>query len=74
MQVEVHLFANLQLGRFARSHLELAPGATVDTLLEKLVIQRHEVEGVYINTKQATFQHQLKDNDRVTLLPFIGGG
>jgi molybdopterin converting factor small subunit len=43
-------------------------------LLDKLIIDRDQVESVYVNGKEATFDQRLNAGDRITFLPFIGGG
>jgi molybdopterin converting factor small subunit len=74
MDVEVTLFPPLRENRFSKSTLTLAESATVQSLLDKLVIDRDQVESIYVNGKEATFDQHLNTGDRITFLPFIGGG
>jgi sulfur carrier protein ThiS len=74
MDVEVTLHTPLRINRFTRAVVPLPPTATIDTLLEQLSIEQYEVASVYVNGQQSTFSHALGDGDRVSLLPFIGGG
>jgi sulfur carrier protein ThiS len=74
MEVEVTLYSPLQDNRFSKAMVNLAEPASIDTLLQHLTIEQHEVGSVYVNGKGSTFNHPLVTGDRVTLLPMIGGG
>jgi len=74
IEVEVSLFAPLREGRFSRSSLSLEPGTTVQGLVQHLAIREQEVESIYINGSEATFNQELRSGDRVSLLSLIGGG
>jgi len=74
MDVDVTLYPPLQIKRFSKGTVSLADPATIDTLLEHLVIKQYEIGSVYINGKSSTFNHAIKSGDRVVLLPLIGGG
>jgi sulfur carrier protein ThiS len=74
MEVEVTLYSPLQDNRFSKAMVNLAEPASIDTLLQHLTIEQHEVGSVYVNGKGSTFNHPLVTGDRVTLLPLIGGG
>ena len=74
MEVEVTLYSPLQDNRFSKATVNLAEPASIDTLLQHLTIEQHEVGSVYVNGKTSTFSHPLVTGDRVTLLPMIGGG
>jgi sulfur carrier protein ThiS len=54
--------------------IQLAPGDTVKDLLSKIGVEESNVGILMVSGKQATFDQQLKDNDRVTIIPPIGGG
>lgn len=54
--------------------MSLKAPATIDTLLEHLVINQHEIGSVYVNGEYGIFSQPLAHGDRVTLLPLIGGG
>ena len=74
MDVDVTLFPPLRENRFSTSAVTLAESATVQNLLDKLMIDRDQVESIYVNGKEASFAQHLKAGDRVTFLPLIGGG
>ena len=74
MDVDVTLYPPLQNNRFSKGTVSLADPATIDTLLEHLVIKQYEIGSVYINGKNSTFNHTIESGDRVVLLPLIGGG
>ena len=74
MEVEVTLFPPLRENRFSNSAVTVVESATVQNLLDQLVIDRDQVESIYVNGKEATFDQRLKAGDRITFLPFIGGG
>jgi sulfur carrier protein ThiS len=74
MEVEVILYSPLQDNRFSKATVNLVEPASVDTLLQHLTIEQHEVGSVYVNGNGSTFSHPLVTGDRVTLLPLIGGG
>jgi len=74
MDVDVTLYPPLQNNRFNKATVTLAEPATIDTLLEHLVIKQYEVGSVYINGENSTFNHTIESGDRVVLLPLIGGG
>jgi len=74
MDVDVTLYPPLQNNRFTRATVSLADPATIDTLLEHLVIKQYEIGSVYINGKNSTFNQTIESGDRVVLLPLIGGG
>ena len=74
MEVEVTLYSPLQNNRFSKATVNLAEPASINSLLQHLTIEQHEVGSVYVNGKGSIFTHPLVSGDRVTLLPLIGGG
>ena len=74
MEIEVTLYSPLQDNRFSKATVNLVEPALIDTLLQHLTIEQHEVGSVYVNGKGSTFSHPLVTGDRVTLLLMIGGG
>ncbi len=74
MDVDVTLFPPLREHRFSTSAVTLDQSATVQSLLDKLAIDREQVESIYVNGTEATFDQRLNPGDRITFLPFIGGG
>jgi sulfur-carrier protein len=74
MRVLVSLFASLRIDRFGEAEIELPEGATVKDLLDKLHIPLKDVGIVVVNARSGTFQQTLQADDRITLIPPIGGG
>lgn len=74
ISVTVKLFPPLRENRFSQETIEIDEPATVTSLLEHLGIELRKVEGIYINAKEAGFNHSLVDGDKVTFMPMIGGG
>jgi sulfur carrier protein ThiS len=52
----------------------LPEGAAVADLLDKLQIPLQDVGIVVVNARSGTFQQKLQADDRITLIPPIGGG
>lgn len=74
MRVLVNLYSGLRIDRFAEAEVELPEGAAVADLLDKLQIQLQDVGIVVVNARSGTFQQKLQADDRITLIPPIGGG
>lgn len=74
MEVDVNLFATLQKGRFAHRRLTLPENATVADLMEILSIPPDDLGILVVNRRDATLNQPLKEGDRITLIPVIGGG
>jgi molybdopterin synthase sulfur carrier subunit len=74
MRVLVSLYSGLRIGRFAESEVELPEGALIADLLERLQIPLQDVGIVMVNARSGTFQQKLQADDRITLIPPIGGG
>ncbi len=75
MKVTVKHFAALKPDAGQRPmEVELAHGAAVADLLSKLGIEQDKIGVLIVSGKQAVFSQKLKENDRVTLIPHIGGG
>ena len=74
MRVLVSLYSGLRIDRFAEAEIELPEGAAVADLLDKLQIQLQDVGIVVVNARSGTFQQKLQADDRITLIPPIGGG
>jgi sulfur carrier protein ThiS len=74
MNVLVNLYSGLSVDRFAESTVDFSEGDTVADLLEKLKIPLHDVSIVVVNAHSGTFQQKLQADDRITLIPHIGGG
>ncbi len=52
----------------------LNDGATVRSLLDSLDISENSVGVLMVNSRSATFDQTLYNNDMVTIIPPIGGG
>jgi sulfur carrier protein ThiS len=74
MQVAVELFSYFRQGRFKQNVVELPRGATVADLLMQLQIDLSDVGIIVINGTPGTTGTLLQSEDRVTLIPIIGGG
>ncbi|MCX5838495.1 MAG: MoaD/ThiS family protein [Deltaproteobacteria bacterium] len=74
MRVLVNLYSSLRIDRFAEAEIELPEGAAVTDLLDKLHIPLKDVGIVVVNARSGTFQQKLQADDRITLIPPIGGG
>ncbi|MCX5837666.1 MAG: MoaD/ThiS family protein [Deltaproteobacteria bacterium] len=67
-------FASQCIARFDEAEIESAEGAAVTDLLDKLHIPLKDVGIVVVNARSGTFQQKLQTDDRITLIPPIGGG
>ncbi len=74
MRVLVSLYSGLRIDRFAEAEVELPEGAAVSDLLDKLQIPLQDVGVVVVNARSGTFQQKLQADDRITLIPPVGGG
>jgi len=74
MRVLVSLYSGLRSDRFAEAEVELSEGAAVADLLDKLQIPLQDVGIVVVNARSGTFQQKLQADDRITLIPPVGGG
>jgi molybdopterin synthase sulfur carrier subunit len=74
MRVLVSLYSGLRIDRFAEAEVELPEGAEVADLLDKLQIPLQDIGIVVVNARSGTFQQKLQADDRITLIPPVGGG
>lgn len=74
ISVTVKLFPPLRDNRFSQAMIKINEPATVASLMTRINIKEEHVEGIYINSREAGFDHALHDGDNVSFLPFIGGG
>ncbi len=74
MEVTVKPYSSLRKNDQSSFAVHLQPASTVTDLLTELNIAQHEVEMVAINGHLSQFNSQLKDQDRVVLIPFVSGG
>ena len=72
--IEVRLFAGLRQGRQKVYHMQSAEIRTVQDIMDKLNIQRKEVNILLINGFHQKPETEVKDEDIVSLFPAVGGG
>ena len=79
MDVEVRVFGGLENlipgARFGQGiPLEVQEGCSVGLLLNRLAIPREKVFTMLVNGCHVTADAILKEGDRISLFPAIGGG
>lgn len=72
--VEVRLFAGLREGRGKIIMMEPEPVKNVQDIMDRLNIQRKEVNILLINGFHQKPETEVKDEDIVSLFPAVGGG
>ena len=72
--IEVRLFAGLRQGRQKVYQMETDSVKTVQDVMDKLDIQRKEVNILLVNGFHQKPETELKDEDVVSLFPAVGGG
>ena len=72
--IEVRLFAGLRQGRQKIYQMESDSVKTVQDIMDKLSIQRSEVNILLINGFHQQPETEVKDEDIVSLFPAVGGG
>ena len=72
--IEVRLFAGLRQGRQKIYHMDTEEIQTVQDIMDKLNIQRTEVNILLINGFHQKPETPVKDEDIVSLFPAVGGG
>jgi molybdopterin converting factor small subunit len=72
--IEVRLFAGLRQGRQKIYQMEPDSVKTVQDIMDKLSIQRSEVNILLINGFHQKPETEVKDEDIVSLFPAVGGG
>ena len=76
MTIAVKCYATLakyQPEKAAEYNFTPAQGTVAD-LLHELNIPSEEVKIIFINSKSASLDTQIKDGDRIGLFPAVGGG
>lgn len=73
-QIEVRLFAYFRDGRGKRLNLEIKENTTVQNILDTLKIDKELVSILLINGTDGKFESVLKDGDRLSIFPPVGGG
>ena len=72
--IEVRLFAGLRQGRQKIYQMEPDSISTVQDIMDRLSIDRKEVNILLINGFHQKPETQVKDGDIVSLFPAVGGG
>ena len=72
--IEVRLFAGLRQGRQKIYQMEPESIATVQDIMDRLSIDRKEVNILLINGFHQKPETPVKDEDVVSLFPAVGGG
>ena len=72
--IEVRLFAGLRQGRQKVYEMESDSVHTVQDIMDRLSIDRREVNILLINGFHQKPETEVKDEDIVSLFPAVGGG
>ena len=72
--IEVRLFAGLRHGRQKIYQMESGSIATVQDIMDRLSIDRKEVNILLVNGFHQKPETEVKDGDIVSLFPAVGGG
>ncbi len=72
--IEVRLFAGLRQGRQQIYQMESGSIATVQDIMDRLSIDRKEVNILLVNGFHQKPETEVKDGDIVSLFPAVGGG
>ena len=72
--IEVRLFAGLRQGRQKIYQMESDSISTVQDIMDRLSIDRKEVNILLINGFHQKPETEVKDGDIVSLFPALGGG
>lgn len=74
MEVAVKLYPGLQHAEGSRMSLQLREPAVVADLLRVLGFTELDVEIVSVNGMLGRYDTPLRDGDKISLIPFMGGG
>ena len=72
--IEVRLFAGLRQGRQKIYQMESDSIATVQDIMDRLSIDRREVNILLVNGFHQKPETEVKNGDIVSLFPAVGGG
>lgn len=72
--IEVRLFAGLRQGREKIYYMEPGSVNTVQDIMDRLAIQRKEVNILLVNGFHQKPETEVRDEDIVSLFPAVGGG
>ena len=75
-QVQVHVYADLRqfTGGAAAVEIDVEPGQTIATVLDRLGIPRERTKIAFVNSRAAEPDRVLTGGERVDLFSAIGGG
>jgi molybdopterin converting factor small subunit len=74
MVVTVKLFAHFRNGRFKEAIQDLPPGTVCGQVLESLGLTDADAGITLVNGRHANLDHELLDQDTLSLFPLVGGG
>ena len=74
MTVTARLFATFRDGRGKELVMDLAEGSTASDVLKLLRIKPQDVAMLLCNGRDGGLQNALKEGDRISLFPPVGGG
>lgn len=74
MRIEIKCFASLAAHTPQGREMTVPDGAAVRDVMHTLGVAPEEVKIIFINGVHATPDSLLKDNDRLGLIPAVGGG
>jgi len=74
MTITVRLFATLREGRGKELTLDVPEGTTPRNIVSRLAIPEDEIAILLINGRDGKMDDRLKDSDKLSLFPPVGGG
>jgi molybdopterin converting factor small subunit len=74
MLIKVKLFATFRTGRFDAEDRHYPPGTTVVQIVDELRIPQNELGIILVNNRHVHLEHQLADEDTLSIFPLLGGG
>lgn len=75
-KINIALFTTLRKRRsdLANKGFVMTKAATIGELLAEIQITEIEATSVFVNGKRAGFKSELRDGDKVSIFPALGGG
>lgn len=74
MNITVKLFASFRVGRFAAASRQVPPGTRIRDVVAGLGIEAKDVGIILVNGRHGGADQILRDDDRLSLFPLLGGG
>ncbi len=74
MNIEIKCFASLAAFAPQSGYIEMPEGAVVADVIARLGIKNEDVKIIFINGVHAEESSPLKRDDRLGLIPAVGGG